>query len=270
MTTVVAWVGVDQRGPSSLYLASDSRFTWSEGITWDSGCKVFASRTHPAILGYCGDVVFSSISIAQALELIDSNLLYRDDASADEQLDSLSDFLKKAFDTYPTSQQREFTVVYAFRTTILDRPSFFAGAIGWSPRAGWTMETLAMPTESSVIGAFGSGKQAFGDTNRRWKEGDVGRTSRSVFSAFCDHVASSADPKTGGAPQLAGIYIKKPPNATTFGVIHDGRKWLSGVAVPDTNNLDHIEWRDELFQRCDGRTMQPITHAQRHARPFSP
>ena len=86
MTTLIAWVGVDQRGPSSLYLASDSRFTWLEGITWDSGCKIFASRTHPALLGYCGDVVFSSISIAQALELIDSDLLFPADASAVEKL----------------------------------------------------------------------------------------------------------------------------------------------------------------------------------------
>jgi hypothetical protein len=267
MTTLIVWVGVDSRGPTSMYLASDSRFTWEGGVKWDFGCKVFASRKHPTLLGYCGDVTLSSISITQALDLIDSNSLFRADASSEEKLDWLYGFLKRAFETYPKSLRREFTVVFAFRSTNNNVVSFFAGTVGWSPGEGWSKKPLPDPQKSSIIGAFGSGKDVFGDTNRRWQESDVGGTSRAIFSAFCDHVDKCNDPQTGGAPQLGAIYSGRQ-HASTVGIIHDGKKWLSGVEVLDAGIVDKIEWRDNLFQRCDGHTLKPIAGAQRHARPF--
>lgn len=74
MTAFAAWVGVDQRGPASLYLASDRRISWSGQPfrTWDSGRKVFACSTHPDVFGYVGDVLFPSLVLGQVATLIDS------------------------------------------------------------------------------------------------------------------------------------------------------------------------------------------------------
>ena len=193
MTTLIGWVGVDSRRPTSLYLASDSRFTWTNDITWDSGRKLYASRIQPVVLGYCGDVLFSSQSSAQALELIEGGLLYDFESTPEERLDSLGVFLKTAFGTYPESQQRPFSVVYACRMDPLSQPYFFAGAISWSLPQGWSKVRLDMPPESAVIAAYGSGREAFGVPNKKWKESSAGRTSRSVFSAFCDHVRDQKD-----------------------------------------------------------------------------
>jgi len=65
MTSLVAWVGVDRK-PGSLYLASDSRLTWTvrKGEApvrkWDSGPKVFASRQTADIFRYWGFTEFPS------------------------------------------------------------------------------------------------------------------------------------------------------------------------------------------------------------------
>ena len=267
VTTLICWVGVDQRGPASLYLASDSRFTWTDCVRWDSGRKLYPSRSQPVVLGYCGDVLFSSHSVAQCFELIEGGLLYHSETSAEERLGSLEAFLKSAFANYPESQQRSFSVIYACRMGDLSRPFFFAGTVSWSQTEGWSKVRLEMPTESAVIAAYGSGRKAFGIPNKKWKESEAGRTSRSVFSAFCDHVSSQQDPLTGGPPQLVGIYIKKSFNSITFGIIYDNRRWLSGAAVTDIFNPDRLEWRDHLFQCCDGRTLGPLKDAQRQPRP---
>ena len=61
MTTLISWVGADQRGPASIRLAADSRISWSlsgsEQKKWDFGKKLFASHSGPEIVGYCGDVL---------------------------------------------------------------------------------------------------------------------------------------------------------------------------------------------------------------------
>jgi hypothetical protein len=94
MTTLVTWVGVDSRGPASLYLASDSRFTWQPGASWDFGCKLFTARRHPEILGYCGDVLFSSHALGQAVQLIDASV---------RLLEPLSNHLRPAPDATPAA-----------------------------------------------------------------------------------------------------------------------------------------------------------------------
>ena len=57
MTTLISWVGIDQRRPTSLYLASDSRISWgSQHHRWDVGRKLFSCKVSADIFGYCGDV----------------------------------------------------------------------------------------------------------------------------------------------------------------------------------------------------------------------
>jgi hypothetical protein len=267
MTTLIGWLGVDSRGPSSLYLAADSRFTWTPDVTWDYGRKLFASRSGPVILGYCGDVLFASHGIGQALQLLEAGLLHPEATAPEARVASLAEFLKGSLHTYPSSQQREFSVVYASRIGPDRHPLFFVAEISWSPSVGWSSVSATLPNESAVVIARGSGQRDFVAPYGRWKDGEVGRTSRAVYSAFCDHLANGTDPRTGGPPQLVGLYRTGP--AVTFGVIYSGARWLSGARVPDGAVPPDIEWRDELFQRCDGRTMAVKSDAQRHARPKS-
>jgi hypothetical protein len=133
MTTLISWTGVDQRGPSSLYLAADSRFTWESGETWDFGRKLFASRSRPDILGYCGDVVFASQTLGQVLDLLDGGLMPSDEASTPEQrLASIAAFLRRAFESYPAAQQRPFSALYATRLRSGFDSSFVVMEVSWS------------------------------------------------------------------------------------------------------------------------------------------
>lgn len=267
MTTLIGWLGVDSRGPSSLYLAADSRFTWTPDATWDYGRKLFASRSCPVILGYCGDVLFASHGIGQALEFLEAGLLHPASVGPAARVAAVAEFLKGSLHTYPGSQQRDFSVVYASRVGPDKTPSFFLAEISWSRADGWSSMTPMLPKESAVVIARGSGHKDFLAQYRQWKDGDVVRTSRAVYSAFCHHLANSADRHTGGPPQLVGLYRTGP--AVTFGVIHAGARWLSGARVPDGALSTEVEWRDDFFQRCDGWTMTVKPGAQRHARPQS-
>lgn len=267
MTTLIGWLGVDSRGPSSLYFAADSRFTWTPNVTWDYGRKLFASRSRPVILGYCGDVMFASHAIGQALELVEAGFLHPAEAAPAARIAALETFLKDSLQSYPSSQQREFSVVYAWRIGSDLESSFFVAETGWSASAGWSSVTPTLPSESAVIIARGSGQDHFASPYKRWKDSEIGRTSRAVYSAFCDHLATGKDPRTGGPPQLVALYRTGP--AITFGVIYSGARWLFGARVPDGAIPEDVEWRDELFQRCDGRTMALKPGAQRHARPRS-
>lgn len=265
MTTLISWAGVIQGTPSSLYLAADSRFTWAPGETWDYGRKLFASRTRPDILGYCGDVVFASQTLAQALDMLDNGMLPTDEAcTPDERLAAITDFLSRSFETYPDGQKRPFHVLYATRLGTGSKSSFVVMEVSWSKESGWSSITHALPPFSDVVVALGSGRGKFRNAAKRWGTSDIGGTSRAIYSAFCDHVASGDDPATGGAPQLVGLYRKGP--AITYGVIHAGSRWISGAPVAASGSAA-TEWRDNLFQRCDGENLDVLSDAQRHARP---
>ena len=52
MTLLVCWAGIDTHGPSSLYMAADSRISWKAPAFFDYGRKVFAFTRWPDVLGY--------------------------------------------------------------------------------------------------------------------------------------------------------------------------------------------------------------------------
>lgn len=138
--------------------------------------------------------------------------------------------------------------------------------LGWKPSEGWTDEQwLAFPKQSDIIGVWGSGEETVNKWYSYWSGTREKRTSRSVFSAFCDALQSGEDKRSGGAPQLVGIYRKGA--AESFGVIYKGKRYLFGLPIDESADLGAVEWRNGLFERCDWRTMQPLMDAQRHSRP---
>ncbi|MCD9536036.1 hypothetical protein [Photobacterium carnosum] len=265
MTSLIAWVGVDARAPASVYLASDSRLSWSKSSNWDTGRKLFSSKNRAEILGYCGDVLFPSQKLGQIIEQIDNDLLISADMSIEEKQNQVFESIKASFGDLPRTQKRKFDIAYCTRVGELMSSKFGFCRYSWSPKSGWSHKFVDIPETSQLIDVLGSGTESVNRWYEKWKRSDVKGTSRSVFSAFCDSISSCEDPFSGGAPQLVGIYRKG--SSKTFGIVFNGSRFLLGDRVNNNLNLNNIEWRNELFERCDGEQLNLLEGAQPQPRP---
>src|ERR1700724_1763822 len=104
MTSLVAWVGVD-RGPGSLYIASDSRISWGRQGTppiriWDSGPKVFASRRPADIFGYWGFGEFPSQLMLTMLDQINAGALLDANQSAAQRHEIVCEIIRVGLENY--------------------------------------------------------------------------------------------------------------------------------------------------------------------------
>jgi hypothetical protein len=77
---------------------------------------------------------------------------------------------------------------------------------------------------------------------------ELGTFSRAVFTGFCDSLISGEDPFSGGAPQLVGLY--RNGSGMHFGTILRGKSYYRGLEAAQLS-VPQIEWRNELFERCD-------------------
>lgn len=265
MTLLVCWAGIDTHGPSSLYMAADSRISWKAPALFDYGRKVFAFTRWPDVLGYCGDVLFPSIALNQIVDLADAGLLFADDFSPKRKFQAIVDKLNDLFREYPALhsglEENSLSVVHGSRDPT-DNKKFFSHTIGWNKKRGWHGEERTMPKESGLLFALGTGAADFKENYKRYEEGPTKGTSRAVFHCFCDTLANSTEPTIGGAPQLVGIIRKPLTPATTFGVIHQERRTFLGAHVDNVQRFDTVEWRNASFELCDGTTMRRRTTAK--------
>jgi hypothetical protein len=264
MTTLIAWIGVDSRGPASLYFASDSQYSWGNRESWSFGKKIFASKAYPDILAYCGDVTFPSTILNQLVEHIDIGLLYSQEDNYQKKNQKIFNSIQLSFENYPVSQRNDFHIVHGCREGDRMNSVFHIFKISYKDN-DWKNEKLVLPNASKLIDKIGSGKDSMNNWYDKWQRSDSKRTSRSVFSAFCDSIESGDDLCSGGPPQLSGIY--RTGNAFSFGIIINGNRYFNGLSVSDSGSLNTIEWRNCLFERCDGNTMERLNHAQRQPRP---
>jgi len=265
MTSLVAWAGVDSRGPASIYLVSDSRISWGTVDSWDFGRKLFASVSHPDVFGYCGDVLFPSQLLGQFTQLADAGAYFSPAAPSQERHAALFHAATASFAGVPVDQQRAFTILHCGRDGVGLPSRFRVWQLDWMQGSGWSDRELPVPTESVLLCAVGSGERNVVTHDASWRRSSVGRTSRAVFSAFCDALRSGADPYSGGAPQLVGLY--RQGAGAVFGVLFDGLRFLLGLQVPAAPHLEIVQWRNELFERCDPISMQLLPGAQRQPRP---
>lgn len=229
MTSLVSWVGVDSRAFSSIYIASDSRLSWKDGKTWDFGRKLFASRKYPDILGYVGDVQFPSLVLGQVIDMVDANLLFADDDSPQTKQDKLSSIIRRAFKDYPKEKSHPFTIVFCTRENSGMASIFHVSTLSWQASGKWLQQWLDVPRESGIIKGLGTGRTSIESWHSRWSNTKEGRTSRSVFSAFCDSLKSGEDKNSGGAPQLVGIYQRTA--GESFGIIYKRKRYLLGTVL---------------------------------------
>lgn len=265
MTSLIAWIGVDSRGPASFYMASDSRISWGAGGNWDFGRKLFATRVFPDLFGYCGDVLFPSLVLGQFMALVDAGCLCSPEASAEERHTAMVGMVRTSFEGLPPAVRRSFLILHCGREGEGMTARFQLWRSGWSPRGGWEDTMMTLPVGSTLVSAEGSGGETVLEYDRAWRGSQAGRSSRAVYSAFCDALKSARDPHSGGGPQLVGLYRKWP--ARLFGTICDDHQYLLGLPSPNTTAPPGIEWRNERFERCDPRTMTILPGAQRQPRP---
>lgn len=266
MTSFIAWIGVDSRGPSSLYLASDSRISWeiSKGVfnSWDQGRKLFAATKSPDLLGYVGDVLFPSLVLGQITAAIDSGTLFPPGAIPEARFALISHAIKTSFGKLPELAKKPFTTFYATREGEGMKALFHLWALSWSDCGRWDEESIAIPPISSAIRVSGSGARVVDKWQSYWDSSSQGRTSRAVFGALCDAIYSASDPRSGGAPQLIGLF--RASFAKTIGVVVDGMPYLLGMPVPAEQGLfSDIQWRNSLFERV-GPTGELLKGAQSH------
>ena len=128
----------------------------------------------------------------------------------------------------------------------------------------WSRRTVTMPDRSGLVLNEGSGKQHVRQAYNEWQAGPSARTSRAVFSAFCDSIADSGDPGTGGAPQLAGLYRIGP--GRLIGIVHKRQRYFARAALIGAEQTDGVEWRNDLFERTEGKSKKRTPGAQIHNR----
>jgi hypothetical protein len=268
MTSLVAWIAVDQHAPSAFYMASDSRISWgSANARWDAGRKLFACVRHPDIFGFTGEVVFPSLVLGQIIEAADTDLIFDKNDSSNERHAKFVDAVTTSFGRRHNAPDENFQILHASRQGVGPNAQFTLWCLTFNAaRRTWADSQIEVPTgRSALLATFGSGEKSVHANSLSWELSAQGGTSRAIFSAFCDSVRSGTDPKSGGVPQLIGMYHTRMPQV--FGIVQEARLYFQGFPVPTGVSPDAIEWRDELFQRIDGKTLKIAKGAQRHVRP---
>jgi hypothetical protein len=233
---------------------------------WDFGKKLFASHSNPDVVGYCGDVLFPTQTLGQIFELIDRGVFFPTGATPEEKLKLIVEALERSAAQYPQSETREFKLLYGTRTSEGMQGKFKLYQVDYAGGKNVSKKDIPIPEKSGILARLGSGGDPFERHLARWENSDVGGTSRAVFSSFADFLKSGDDPKSGGPPQLTGLFRKGPARA--FGMVWNGCRFLGGMELADTEVNSKIEWYNEQFEICDPRTLKRRPIAQPQPRPF--
>lgn len=268
MTLLASWIGIDSRKPSSIYIMSDSRISWGDVARFDYGKKVFGCKNHPDIFGYCGDVLFPSIILNQLIDIADQGLLFGANWTCEQKSQAVIDKLIQSFNNYPKEvgniTANTLQVIHCSRD---NDANFYCKKMMWTKSSRrWTGETLDFKIYSDKLFVVGSGASEFLEKYRAYWESENKKTSRALFHCFTDTLVDIKDKYCGGAPQLVGLY--RIGNARHYGIIYNNKRYFQGVQIDNLINFQNIEWRNELFEVCDGDTMKRRDYAQSQPNPL--
>ncbi len=264
MTLIISWIGVDDKKDgkeiSSIYIASDSRYSWGNADKFDFGIKVFGSTKFPEIFGFCGDVLFPSTILGQIIPQIDNGLLIDVNDNPEVKNKKIFEFINSSLDAYPKAfLANTFTILHATRF----QKEFKLFKILFSSENFLRNEEIELPKVSTKVFSGGSGANEF-DTNwRKWGNQNHNdyRTSRAVYHCLDDTLKQIQDPRTGGLPQIVGLY--RIGNMRLFGIVENDQKYVYGKESSQDINSKSIEWRNENFERMNPETLKIFEGAQR-------
>ncbi|MGW3282483.1 hypothetical protein [Nocardia rhamnosiphila] len=261
MTSVVVWAGVDQRKPASLYIATDSRVSWSPGETrWDQGRKAFACVEQPFMFGYWGDVLFPALALPLIQEQVDRGLVAA--APGFRAHEMIEHAIRGLWSDYPVEQQRPLGIAIGSRSGSGMASRFLLSVMTYSGR--WDVVQIPMPEHSASLHIAGSGADEIRKAQQLWNRSQAKKTSRAVFGAFCESLAAGGDTKSGGAPQVVGLQRMGP--AMTMGVVYQGRRYMAGrsISAVEAETMTALPWFNELFEIVDPKRKKRRVGAQVH------
>lgn len=267
MTLIVSWAGLDCKKEgnkvSSIYFASDSRFSWKEGDRYrkfDEGIKVFCSLKRPYIFAYCGDVVFPKNSIDRLISKIDNDLLFpKGNIDFNEKLKIICSEIETSVQSYPFPDVC-FSILVATRESYYD---FHIGKIVCNKKR-LSYEEGELPSKSDEIYVEGSGAKDFERIKRSLKFNINEGTSRFYFHCLSKTIKDCESDTVGGVPQLVGLFRQGP--GIIFGIIEGDNRYILSNQINYSEECFNIQWRNSNFERINPETMSLQEGAQ--AQPF--
>ncbi|MEU6189651.1 hypothetical protein [Nocardia sp. NPDC047038] len=123
---------------------------------------------------------------------------------------------------------------------------------------------IPMPDHSAALHIAGSGANEIRKAQQFWDISQARNTSRAVFGAFCESLATGGDINSGGAPQVVGLRRIGP--AMTIGVVYKGRRYIAGrsVSPSEAESMTALPWSNELFEIVDPKRKKRRVGAQVH------
>jgi hypothetical protein len=269
MTSLAVALAIDSRGPTGIYIITDSRLTWSlpGSPRWDAGQKTFASTRTPDIFGFCGDAFFPPMVLRQFLDQVNSGLILHNDTNSEARHAVFKSMLEKTFSRGVGVPVRAFSIFHGARDGDLMKSHFRLWETRYfSDTKKWTDAERNLTTDHSYFAHVdGTGKEYIVKRGQEWLDTDAEGTSRAAIWSFCNALHEGNDPQSGGPPQLVGIWRKGL--AQTFGFWWRGYPYLSGAPVPSKSDFEKVNWFNHRFERCDGRTGKRLEDAQKHIKP---
>lgn len=263
VTSLAAWVGVDQRGPASLYIATDSRISWGNSYSWDSARKTFACHESPDIFGYVGYALFPTLLLPSVIEILSAEAS-KESSSIVAHQEYLRNIIEHVWSTFPPKERHNpIQIVHATRIGEGVDCTFGFQILTLDSKSGTVAsERISIPTISSHLIFLGTGKRQMKSASAEWDASDSGGTSRAQFSSFCDALDERRDSHSGGAPQLVTLYRKS--SGITLGVSWNNRFYINGMAIQEEGSIQGVSWRNRLFERV-GIDHNRLSSAQVHA-----
>ena len=247
MTILVAFAGVINQKPASLYFLADSRISWGESICWDHAQKVFSSRRTSEIFAFCGDVVFPTQTLGQLIQLSEKNVLFKKNTVPKDKVNIYCNIIQKAFEDYPKGAiNSSYTIIYG---TVYSN-KLYCFSFGYRLKdKSFFLKQHNFPKKSDFICIEGSGKKSFKNFNDKEQTGDWENTTRGVFNAFCKNLKNNKIDSVGGYPQLVSIF----PNGATniYGISIDKNESFLGLQADFFEFPEKISWRNENFEIWD-------------------
>ncbi|MBG0511069.1 hypothetical protein I3J13_20010 [Agrobacterium sp. MOPV5] len=254
MTSLAAAIARDSRGPTALYLLTDSRITWIEHTErWDAGRKTFGSPVSADVFGYCGDAYFMPMALGQVLSMVACGVINLNTATSEERHSIVLNQLKNSLGRISTKYASNVTLFHGARDGEGMKSTFRLWRSVYRPAPkSWSDSELPVENRSYLAKIDGTGKATLQKFEAKMNETAASGTSRAAIHAFCKSLKSAEDPFSGGAPQMVGLW--RIGSAKQFGYYWQGRFYIAGMECPNSAGRENIDWFNELFERCDPET----------------
>lgn len=263
MTLLVAWAGIDSRDVASVYIATDSRVSWSNGGYFENAIKTFALTQFPAVIGYCGDSLVSQMLISQAISIIES-LPSSSSLTLEQVSDLIVRIIQRNYQNYPTEKSTgNFRIVVCGKKQVSSAGDFECYRID-SDFKETKQQTVVFPANSGTLVVAGSGKAEFEKiyNSMQVSKNPNQSTSRNVFHAFYNSISTSINPTVGVIPQVVYVYRKPNTGGSHCGMVQGEKRYIAGQLIDRDIAPAHIQWFNSRFEITDSQTKHRLQAAQ--------